>query len=434
MACSRNFESVFSLILLIALFAFGSEVADAQDSSPASVPPVPNLENLRSASQLSPTASATLGPSSSGQPADTQLGTGLARTQRQDRMELPTTSGQYWVEYDIRPYTQNLKNVDRPQQAIIDWIIRETGSEVWFQEPVGVLTADRSTLRVYHTAGMHQLVAQIYERFVNGNQEPQVFSLRLISIGNPTWRGKALPLMRSVEAQTPGLQAWVMSKENAAIFGAQLRQRPDVRELQAVDVVAVQGQSQKVDQLRSRSYLKEYAPNTASPWPPVTPKYEEIQEGYRMMFSPLVSLDGRSLDAMLKCDIDQVERFIPVPIDSPTQGVNLQIEIPQLVSWRLQERFRWPTDQVLVLSCGVVATPASTVQNTLLGGGGPNVLGMNRILPTSMVGQRSDALLLVEYKGSGSNQLLPSAGAKTATNVGGTVPGNGVQGVSRGRY
>jgi hypothetical protein len=59
---------------------------------------------------------------------------------------------------------------------------------------------------------------------------------------------------------------------------------------------------------------------------------------------------------------------------------------------------------------------------------------MNRILPTSMVGQRSDALLLVEYKGSGSNQLLPSAGAKTATNVGGTVPGNGTQGVSRGRY
>ena len=417
MAWSRNSGSVFPYILFVLLFVLSPRLCEAQDSSTTDVPPVPSLENLRSA------------PPGGAQPVP-----GLAKTQRQDRMELPTTSGQYWVEYDIRPYTQGLKNVDRPQQAIIDWIIRETGSDVWFQEPVGILTADRSTLRVYHTAGMHQLVAQIYERFVNGSQEPQVFSLRLISIGNPTWRGKALPLMRSLETKTPGLQAWVMSKENSAIFGAQLRQRPDVKELQTVDVIAVQGQSQKVDQLRSRSYLKEYAPNTASPWPPVTPKYEEIQEGYRMMFSPLLSLDGRSLDAMLKCDIDQVERFIPVPIDSPTQGVNLQIEIPQLVSWRLQERFRWPTDQVLVLSCGVVATPASTVQNTLLGGGGPNVLGMNRILPTSMVGQRSDALLLVEYKGSGSNQLLPSAGAKTATNVGGTVPGNGAQGVSRGRY
>ena len=27
------------------------------------------------------------------------------------RMELPTSNGQLWVEYDIRPYTQNLKNV-----------------------------------------------------------------------------------------------------------------------------------------------------------------------------------------------------------------------------------------------------------------------------------------------------------------------------------
>ncbi|MFO0014390.1 MAG: hypothetical protein ACK553_16785 [Planctomycetota bacterium] len=360
---------------------------------------------------------------------------GLARAQRLDRLELPNTSGQYWVEYDIRPYTQTLKNVDRPQQAIIDWILRETGNEVWFQEPVGILTADRSTLRVYHTAGMHQVVAKIYERFVNGSQEPQVFSLRMISIGNPTWRGKALPLMRSTEVKTPGLQAWVMSKENSAIFGAQLRQRTDARELQAVDLVMVQGQTQTVEQLRSRSYLKEYTPNTTAPWPPFTPKHVEIQEGYRMGFSPLLSLDGRVLDVMLKCDIDQVERFIPVPIDTPTPGLNMQVEIPQLVSWRLQERFRWPADQVLVLSCGVIAAPTGTVQNTLLGGGGPNLLGMNRLIPSSMAGQRNDALLLIEYKGSGSHQLSPTgANTKTATTTTGNFPGSGSPGVSRGRY
>jgi len=154
-----------------------------------------------------------------------------------------------------------------------------------------------------------------------------------------------------------------------------------------------------------------------------------------MAFSPLLSLDGRTLDAMLKCDIDQVERLIPVPIETATAGVNLQVEIPQLVSWRLQERFRWPADHVLVLSCGVVATPAGTVQNTLLGGGGPSVLGMNRLIPNSMVGQRSDALMLVEYKGSGSNQLRPSS-ANTQPNAPkvGAGNGSGGLGVSRGRY
>lgn len=424
MTWTHDTRSISSAACFLLIVGFCTPAAESQDPSPAEVRPVPSLDNLRS------TGSDVSGPLASGSAAS-----GLSRTQRQDRMELPNTSGQYWVEYDIRPYTQSLKNVDRPQQAIIDWILRETGSDVWFQEPVGMLTADRSTLRVYHTAGMHQVVAQIYERFVNGSHEPQVFSLRLISIGNPTWRGKALPLMRSMDTKTPGLQAWVMTKEGAAIFGSQLRQRPDVRELQSVEMLMVQGQTQTVEQLRSRSYLKEYVPNTSGAWPPITPKYDEMQEGYRMVFSPLLSLDGRSLDASLKCDIDQVERFIPVPIDAPAAGVNLQVEIPQLVSWRLQERLRWATDQVLVLSCGVVATPASTVQNTLIGGGGPNVLGMNRILPSSMVGQRADALLLVEYKGSGSNQLVPfAANTKTATNNGAAVPGNASPGVSRGRY
>ncbi len=57
------------------------------------------------------------------------------------------------MEYDLRPYTQALKNVDRPQQAVIDWILRDTGTDVWFSEPTGILTADRTTLRVYHNAG-----------------------------------------------------------------------------------------------------------------------------------------------------------------------------------------------------------------------------------------------------------------------------------------
>ena len=139
------------------------------------------------------------------------------------RMELPTANGQQWVEYDIRPYTQNLKNVERPQQVIIDWIIRETGTDVWFNEPMGILNADRSTLRVYHNADMQKKVAQVYEKFVNGLTEPQVYGLRLITVGNPNWRTKSTGLMRSVPVETPGVQAWLMPKENAAIFMAQLR-------------------------------------------------------------------------------------------------------------------------------------------------------------------------------------------------------------------
>jgi len=334
------------------------------------------------------------------------------------RLELPNDAGQYWVEYDLKPYTQALKNVDRPQQAVIDWIIRETGSDLWFQEPIGILTADRTTLRVYHNAGMQKVVAQVYERFVNGINEPQVYSLRLITIGNPNWRSKALPLMRSATARSPGVSAWLMPKENGAIVMAQLRQRQDVREVQSVDLRMVQGQTQVIEQMKPRNYLREYSPNTTSAWPPLTPTYGEVQEGYRMVFSPLLSLDGNTMDMMLKCNVDQVEKMNPVPLEVPGSGGAYQVEVPQMISWDLAERFRWPTDHMLILSCGVIAPPVVNQQNTLLTGGASGLFGINRILP-DLSFQKQDAILVIEYRGAASTQLTPSAIAGGA----GTLPG-----------
>ena len=56
---------------------------------------------------------------------------------------LPNEHGQVWREYDISPYTARVKDSDRPQQAIVDWILRETGTDVWFAEPLGILSANR---------------------------------------------------------------------------------------------------------------------------------------------------------------------------------------------------------------------------------------------------------------------------------------------------
>jgi hypothetical protein len=354
------------------------------------------------------------------------------------RLELPNDAGQYWVEYDLKPYTQALKNVDRPQQAVIDWIIRETGSDLWFQEPIGILTADRTTLRVYHNAGMQKVVAQVYERFVNGINEPQVYSLRLITIGNPNWRSKALPLMRSATARSPGVSAWLMPKENGAIVMAQLRQRQDVREVQSVDLRMVQGQTQVIEQMKPRNYLREYSPNTTSAWPPLTPTYGEVQEGYRMVFSPLLSLDGNTMDMMLKCNVDQVEKMNPVPLEVPGSGGAYQVEVPQMISWDLAERFRWPTDHMLILSCGVIAPPVVNQQNTLLTGGASGLFGINRILP-DLSFQKQDAILVIEYRGAASTQLTPTAvaggagtlpGAAAIGPAGATLPGGALSGAT----
>ncbi len=55
--------------------------------------------------------------------------------------------------------------------------------------------------------------------------------------------------------------------------------------------------------------------------------------------------------------MNQVEKLLPVMLDVPSPVANnqrMQIEVPQMSMMNLHEHFRWPTDQVLLLSLGVV--------------------------------------------------------------------------------
>lgn len=338
---------------------------------------------------------------------------------------LPNDAGQYWEEYDLRPYTKELKTIDRPQQAIIDWVLRETGTDVWFTEPFGFINADREKLRVYHNEPMHQIVRGVYEQFVNGTPTPQLYGLRLMAVGNPNWRTRAHTLMQNVQAQSPGVQAYLVSKENSAILLALLRGRTDFREISSVDMVVANGQSQVLEQVRGRNFVESLKPVPGA-WPPFMPSTGEIKEGYRLQLSPLLSVDKQTVDLVVKCNIDQVEKIANVNLDFPLQnGQNFtgQINVPQVASWRLHERFRWPADKVLVLSCGVVAAPQGNPSSSLLGQGS-SLLGLDKIL--SPGGDRADALLMVEYRGEATGRVTANGPATTAQGI--------LSPLSRGRY
>ncbi|REJ67097.1 MAG: hypothetical protein DWQ31_12300, partial [Planctomycetota bacterium] len=89
---------------------------------------------------------------------------------------LPNDQGQVWREYDISPYTLRVTSTNQPEQAIVDWILRETGYEAWHGEEVAVLNATRGTLRVYHTPEKQAIVGEIVDRFVNTEAETQAMT------------------------------------------------------------------------------------------------------------------------------------------------------------------------------------------------------------------------------------------------------------------
>ncbi len=185
---------------------------------------------------------------------------------------------------------------------------------------------------------------------------------------------------------------------------AMLRGRTDFKELSSVDIVVQNGQSQVLEQLRGRNYVSDYKP-IENTWPPYMPVTGEIKEGYRLQVSPLLSVDKQTVDIVVKCNIDQVERLANVNLEMPLttgQVYTGQVNVPQVASWRLHERFRWPADQVLLLSCGVVAAPQGASSGSLFGQG-TSLIGLDRILPNA--GDRADALFLIEYRGDATGRV-----------------------------
>ena len=110
-----------------------------------------------------------------------------------------------------------------------------------------------------------------------------------------------------------------------------------------------------------------------------------------MEFSPLLTLDGAAVDAVVKLRLHQIEKMLPVTLDVPSSlapNQRTQVEVPQLTMVQLHERFRWPADRVLLLSMGVVATPGPGKTNPWTA-----AVGLSSAPP------RADALLFVESKG-----------------------------------
>lgn len=349
---------------------------------------------------------------------------------------LPNDAGQVWRTYDLSPYTRRITSVRNPEQAVVDWILRDTGTDLWFRQPMGMMSVTPDSLHVYHSLEVQRVVAGMVDRLVESKGQRVTLGVRLVTVGRADWRSAAFPYMQPFEVQTPGVEGWLISKENAAILANQLAMRSDFRPMEVGDLILPEGQSHSFKRLTPQSYIRSLqfrpfnptVPAAGGQYEPLTSRFEE---GYTVDLSALGLLDQRLMEVVIKCQIDQLEKLQTVTIPVPTvngQMQNLATAVPQVVSWRLHERFRWPKDQVLLLSCGVIATPTGQTTNT-------GLLNLG-----SLVGQqrgRADALLFIEFKGvQGAQPVNNQAGvfqaAPQVPNVGpmgpwgaggGTAPG-----------
>jgi hypothetical protein len=190
-------------------------------------------------------------------------------------------------------------------------------------------------------------------------------------------------MLRPIPAATPGVQAWIMSREEAAMLVASLRRRSDCQELPTGPVLAGNGLPAVLSGGRKRPYVQDVVPR-----PDVSPGWQTLggacDEGMTLDVQPLISRDGTTVDAVIRCRIDQVERMAPVVVSAPVaQGQRVQLEVPQMSAVRVGERFRWPVNQTLVVGLGLVPWPVP----------GQNAASTAALLTDA---KRTDVVLVVE--------------------------------------
>lgn len=302
--------------------------------------------------------------------------------------QLPADAGQVWQTYDIGPFVQVAG--EGSQKHVVDWVLQETGYEVWHGETVASLTASEAALRVFHTGEMQARVADVVKRFTVDAQTPHRFSVRVLGIGSPAWRADARPAMEPIAAATPGVHAWILSREAAAMLVGQLKARGDCQELPTGATLAANGVPAVLAGGRTRPYVKDVAVR-----PDVWPGWQRLDaacgEGFELDVHPLIAADGAAVEAVVRCRIDQIERMAPVTVTVPAADrQRVQIEVPQMSAVRIGERFRWPASQCLVIGLGLVPWPVP----------GQNAVSTAALLTDA---KRTDVIVVVEPRLAGGS-------------------------------
>ena len=299
--------------------------------------------------------------------------------------QIPSDVGQVWKTYDLQPFV-TAAGPDS-EKHVVDWILQETGYPTWHGRSPASLSAGDGKLSCFHTPDVQALVSDIVTRFVEEAERPHRFTVRVLGLDGPAWRTEARPSLQPIPTATPGVQAWILPRENAAAVVARLRSRSDATELPTGPVQAGNGLPAVLTGGRKQEYVQDYAllPNA---WPGWQPQRAACDEGLAIEFQPLVSGDGTVVDAVFKCRIDQIERMAQVSLPAPAGGPPVAAQVPHVAAVRIGERFRWPATHTLVMALGLVPWPVP-VQNGVFAALIPDL-------------ERRDVVVVVEPRLSGS--------------------------------
>lgn len=313
--------------------------------------------------------------------------------------KLPDSDGQFWVVYDIAPYTERFPNLVSPQDSIVDWILFDSGESFWRKEPFSVLNASRDRLYVYHSSSVQRYISNVVDRFVDPEKKSAQFSVKVVAIQSPDWRSRfsdlLSPLATTVVGVGADVQSWQTDHSGMAKVFAELEKRSDFILLNSGRDVVPNGETFGWAFASPRKEFNRDYRTDANSTTGYSVDVSSVDEGFRIEATPLLSTTGNTLELLVRYRSTVVEKTktfsMRVPTStSPRQQLN--VEKPSIVSCDFSCKISSPRSKRVVVDLGLA--PLTPPQKTA---------EQNGVLESvsGLLSQKSvfyDVIILVEEK------------------------------------
>lgn len=266
-------------------------------------------------------------------------------------------AGHAWRSFDIARYVglAYSESNPNPENEIVKWIFRRTGSAIWHGEKIAVLSAGRAQLRAYHNPTVLKQVEQMVERFIDAETHVLTVRVRFMAAQDPRWRYSIFGRLNRVATGPHGQQVWSISREDANLVHTQLLVYPSFKPLADQTVKLVNGQTLTVDTREDLQYFAG-AQRESAVGQGFQPSVNTLKEGVVLRFSPLLNFEGDLLDAAVDLEATTVRRLYRTRILTRRElGPNeMAIDVPEVMQTRLNQVVdRWQVGQTLLISAGI---------------------------------------------------------------------------------
>ncbi len=271
--------------------------------------------------------------------------------------EIPPEAGQRWKRWDISGYTGLPEHPAGtvPQNAIVEWIFRRTGTPTWYGEKTAALSARRAEIRAYHDAETLKKVGDVIERFTHASEDILSLRVRIVTAVDTRWRYAVFSRLTPVSSGPQGQQIWTLKSEDAAFVLAQMQINQGFRLLINDTYSMVNGQNLKIEKFIPRAFTGGMQ-RTSTAGFGAQPKVEQIDEGVWLRLSPLLSYEGDTLDIYIDLMVNTVKSLHRTRVIAPREiGPNeITLDVPEVLESRLSQTVKdWPLGQSLLISGGI---------------------------------------------------------------------------------